>query len=125
MKEYHLMFEIVVAYLPEILEIVFKGNFINGLSPMVWAEVRMLKPQGLGQIMELARWIEDWSELVKRAQMWVGPFHNKSPSYNQILSSPTMSSPNSFNNFLELTQSNPRALAILPKSMIVAMDIFN
>lgn len=54
MKEYRRKFEIFAAPLLEIPETVLEGNFINGLSPMIRAEVRMLNPQGLGHIMELA-----------------------------------------------------------------------
>lgn len=64
MKEYRRKFEIFAAPLSEIPETVLEGNFINGLSPMIRAEVRMLNPQGLGHIMELAYQVKDRNESV-------------------------------------------------------------
>lgn len=53
-KDYRRMFEMLATPLPAIPESVMEENFINGLSPEIRAEVRLIRPQGLGQIMELA-----------------------------------------------------------------------
>lgn len=42
-----------------------ESTFINGLKPEVRAEVRMLKPSGLGRIMELAQQVEDSNTILR------------------------------------------------------------
>lgn len=41
--------------LPEILDEVLESSFINGLKAPIRAEIRMMKPRGLGHIMGLAQ----------------------------------------------------------------------
>ncbi|KAL2465357.1 Retrotrans gag domain-containing protein [Abeliophyllum distichum] len=40
-------------------EAILEENFTDGLIPEIRAEVRLMKPSGLGQIMEMAQRIED------------------------------------------------------------------
>lgn len=57
-REYQKMFKMMAAPLPTVPESVMEGNFINGLGPEIRAELRMVRPQDLGQIMELAQRVE-------------------------------------------------------------------
>lgn len=89
-KDYQRQFELMAAPLPTIPESVMEGNFMNGLSPKICAEVRMMRPQGLGHIMEIAHRVEDRNESLKRAHLRAGPFVSKNSS------SKSACSPNSF-----------------------------
>lgn len=42
-----------------------ESTFINGLKPEVQAEVRMLKPSGLGRIMERAQRVENRNTILR------------------------------------------------------------
>lgn len=52
-------FEILAAPIDVVSEAILKGNFINGLRLKIQAKVRMLRPKGLGQTMEVAQGIEE------------------------------------------------------------------
>lgn len=52
---------------------VLESTFIKGLKPEVKAELRVMRPSGLGQIMELAQLIEDRDTVVKGVKQGSGP----------------------------------------------------
>lgn len=81
-REYQRAFEIFPAPLLSLPEGVLVGSFVNGLKPTIRAEVRMLKPQGLGQLMELAQRVEDRDELMEHAQSFFGPIRSNNNPYN-------------------------------------------
>ncbi|XP_024027885.1 uncharacterized protein LOC112093511 [Morus notabilis] len=57
--EYREKFELLSGRLGEISEAVLEGNFMKGLKPEIRAALRLLRPRGLGETMELAQMIED------------------------------------------------------------------
>lgn len=59
MREYCWKFKVLAAPLVEVPNQVLEEDFIDGLNSKIWAEVRMLKPYGLGRIIELAQRVED------------------------------------------------------------------
>ena len=52
-------FELLSGSLGEVSDVVLEGNFMKGLKPKIRAELRLLRPKGLGETMELAQMIED------------------------------------------------------------------
>lgn len=54
-RDYRRQFAALAAPLPPILEEVLECNFVNGLTPIIRAEVRMMKPHGLAHTMVLAQ----------------------------------------------------------------------
>ncbi|XP_022848903.1 uncharacterized protein LOC111371244 [Olea europaea var. sylvestris] len=81
-RDYGRMFEVLAAPLTTVPEDILEGNFINGLKPLIRAEVRLLKPRGLDLIMELAQRVEDRNELVRQAQGSYGPGKMRNTSYS-------------------------------------------
>lgn len=58
-REYRPWFELLAALLPKISKALLEGHFTNGLKPEIKAELRVLKPRGLEEIMEAVQPIED------------------------------------------------------------------
>lgn len=54
-KDYRLCFETLAAPLKDMSEALLEGHFINGLRPDIRAKMRVLRPIGLEQIMDLAQ----------------------------------------------------------------------
>ena len=69
-REYRLLFETLVAPVDEASEAILEGLFVNGLKLEIRAEVRVLQPSGLTQIMEIAQRI---GEKIHILQAQVGP----------------------------------------------------
>ena len=59
MAEYRRDFEFMSASMAGLLDEVLESTFVNGLKPEIRAEVRVLKPVGLGPIMETAKLVEE------------------------------------------------------------------
>ncbi|KAL2542639.1 Transposon Tf2-1 polyprotein [Abeliophyllum distichum] len=69
--------------LDDMPEAILEGNFMNRLRPEIRAEVHLMKPKGLGQIMEMALRIKDKNITLKGYLVRTGPFKQKSPIYPQ------------------------------------------
>lgn len=52
-----------------ILEEVLECNFVNGLTPIIRAEVRIMRSRGLAHTMVLAQRVEDGNEVINQAQL--------------------------------------------------------
>ena len=52
--EYRKKFELLSGRLRDISEAMLEGNFMKGLKPKIRAALRLLRPRGLGESMELA-----------------------------------------------------------------------
>ena len=57
--EYIKKFELLSGRLGDISEAVLEGNFMKGLKLKIRAALRLLRPRGLGESMELAQMIVD------------------------------------------------------------------
>ena len=57
--EYMEKFELLSGRLKGIPEAVFEENFMKGLKLEIRVSLRLLRPRGLGESMELAQMIED------------------------------------------------------------------
>ena len=53
-RDYRRQLETMVAPLIAVLKQVLEGSFVNGLKPVIQAELRILQPCGLGRMMSLA-----------------------------------------------------------------------
>lgn len=73
-------FESLAAPIGDISEAILEGHFVNGLSPEIKAEVRMLQPKGLDQIMELAQKIEENNQALQAHANRSGSLKQKSSS---------------------------------------------
>ena len=73
-REYHRKFIELSAPLENITDELALGNFINGLKPEIWVEVRIMEPRNLGRAMDLAQKIEEKLWLTK-AHKANGGFH--------------------------------------------------
>lgn len=51
---YRLAFEMLMAPIEEISDAILEDHFINRLRPEIRAKIRVMKAEGLDQIMELA-----------------------------------------------------------------------
>ena len=79
-------FELLSAPLHDLPMEVLKSTFVKGLKPDVRAELRIMRPSGLGQIIELAQLIEDHNVIMRGIREptdpWVGganTAHNGKP----------------------------------------------
>ena len=59
MRKYLRAFELLGATLEDVPEHVQESTFINGLRPEIKAEIRMLKPKGLREVMNFAQHVEE------------------------------------------------------------------
>lgn len=57
--EFRRAFEVLAAPLKDLPDEVLESTFMNGLLPKIWAEICLLCPTGLSQIMEAAQKVED------------------------------------------------------------------
>ena len=57
--EHREKFELLSRYLGEVSEAVLEGNFMKGLKPEIRVVLRLIKPRGIGETMELAQMIVD------------------------------------------------------------------
>ena len=71
--EYRRDFEMLSAPLNGLSMEVMESTFVKGLKPEVKAKLRLMRPSGLGQIMELAQLIEDRNSILKEAGGNSGP----------------------------------------------------
>ena len=58
-REYLCMFELLAATLEDVPEHVQESTFINGLKPEIRSEMRMMKPEGLREVMKFAQRVEE------------------------------------------------------------------
>ena len=63
----------MVATLTGVSKQVLEGSFVNGLKPEIQAELRMLQPCGLGQMMSLAQHIEEKNSKLRQVKPIMGP----------------------------------------------------
>lgn len=63
-KEYRRQFEKLASPLQNLSEEVLECNFINGLTPRIRAEVQLLCPMGLEQIMDVAQRVEERDQMI-------------------------------------------------------------
>lgn len=90
-REYRQWFETLAAPLPEIPDGILEGHFINGLKAEVKAELRVIRPSGLEEIMEMAQRIDEKNGLGQG--QWAGPVRNKAGGFSShINSNPSRSS---------------------------------
>ncbi|KAI0503975.1 hypothetical protein KFK09_014922 [Dendrobium nobile] len=61
--DYRQMFEYPSSRLGRLSETVFEENFMKGLKPEIRVVVRLLRPRGLEEAMELAKMVEDNNSL--------------------------------------------------------------
>ncbi|XP_022878938.1 uncharacterized protein LOC111396702 [Olea europaea var. sylvestris] len=74
---YRHSFETLATPICDVSEAILEGHFINELSPEIKAEVRMLQPKGLEQIMELAQRIEEKNKAPQAYATGSGPLRSK------------------------------------------------
>ena len=77
-KEYELMSATMTGLPDEVLE----STFVKGLKPEIRAEVRVLKPMGLDQIMETAQLVEEKNMAIKSIKDPVALRVNRPSSFN-------------------------------------------
>ena len=65
MKEYRLCFETLASPIEGMPEALIEGQFINGLKPKIRAKLRVLRPNVLDQLMEVAQRNEERNMVVK------------------------------------------------------------
>lgn len=70
-RKYRQWFELLAAPLSKISEALLEGHFIKWLKPEIKAELKVLKPKGLEEIMEAAQRIQDKINMGQR--YWAGP----------------------------------------------------
>lgn len=75
--EYRRDFELLLAPLQRLSMEALESTFVKGLRPEVKPELRLMFPNGLGQIMELVQLIEDLNTIVKRVSEYSGPRINR------------------------------------------------
>ena len=63
--EYKRDFEFMSASITGLPDEVLEGTFVKGLKPEIRAKVRVLKPIGLGPLMELAQLVEEKNLAIK------------------------------------------------------------
>ena len=68
--EYRERFELLSGRLGEVSKAVLEGNFMKGLKSEIRAALRLLRPRGLGESMELAQMIADKDTT---AVSWIPP----------------------------------------------------
>ncbi|KAL2543175.1 Eukaryotic aspartyl protease family protein [Abeliophyllum distichum] len=65
-----------------------EGNFVNGLKREIRAEVKLMRPVGLDQIMDVAQRVEDRNSMLNLPQRAPGPTRYKSyssgPTYSTV-----------------------------------------
>lgn len=66
--EFRRAFEVLATPLKDLPDEVPESTFMNGLLPKIWAEICLLGPIGLGQIMEVAQKVEDRNLVLKSAK---------------------------------------------------------
>lgn len=74
--EFRHTYELLVAPLMEIPEEVTESTFINGLKSHIKAEVQLLQPKGLDQLMEVSQRVEDKNRVLKATHDCFGPKGN-------------------------------------------------
>lgn len=89
-REYRQWFESLAAPLMEIPDGLLEGHFVNGLKAEVKAELRVLRPSGLEEIMKMAQRID---EKIMGQRQWAGPVRNKSNSPLPANGPPTQVNP--------------------------------
>lgn len=86
MAEFRRTFELLAAPLMGIPEEVMESTFINKLKAHIRAEVRLLQPKGLGQLIEVAQRVEDKNWAMKVANDSLGTKGNKPLGFKGHLS---------------------------------------
>uniref|UniRef100_A0A1S8ADV7 Aminoacyl-tRNA ligase n=1 Tax=Citrus limon TaxID=2708 RepID=A0A1S8ADV7_CITLI len=83
--EYREKFELLSGRLGGLPEAVLEGNFMKGLKLEIRASLRLLRPRGLGESMELAQMIEDKNtiERINRSSLVDFSYRNNTPLVGQ------------------------------------------
>ena len=71
--EYRRDFELLSAPLRDLTMEVLESTFVKELKPEVSTELRIMRPSGPGQIMELAQLIEDCNTVIRGIRESTGP----------------------------------------------------
>ena len=111
---YRREFEILATPLKGISEEVMESTFMNGLLPEIRAELRLLKPYGLGHLMEMAQRVEDRNLAMRAAREPNGP---NGPKSSKMLSSANRGEWKIGENF------QTRAMAVGEKTMSQRCEI--
>ena len=98
MAKYQRAYELMLASMTRLPEEVLESTFVKGLKPEVRAEVRVLKPIGLGQIMEIAQLVKDKNLAIKSLKDPNGLKYSRPNSFVQerVKMSESNLKPNSF-----------------------------
>lgn len=81
MREYRQWFESLAELLTEISEGLLEGKFVNGLKSDVQAKIRVLRPNGLEELMDMAQRIDEKKSVGPKAREGNGPVRNKSRTH--------------------------------------------
>lgn len=81
-RDYRRQFEILAAPLTELSEQVLESTFVKGLKPDIKAEIRLMKPEGLGRIMEVAQRVEERNLSVRGSRV-TGPLGPQNSYWNK------------------------------------------
>lgn len=83
--EYRERFELLSGRLGEVSDAALEGNFIKGLKPKIQAALRLLRPRGLGETMELAQMIEDknTTKQINKSNLVSFSYRNSTPLVGQ------------------------------------------
>ena len=66
MREYCRQFERLSSTLADVPEDILEGQFVNGLDPMILAELLVNKPNEMSWIIQMAQWIESKNRTLKQ-----------------------------------------------------------
>lgn len=68
-KEYRQQFEKLASPLQNVSEEILECNFINGLHTYIRAEVQLLNPVGLDQMMKVVQRVEERNLMMQQGQL--------------------------------------------------------
>lgn len=105
MREYRRRFETLASSLTELPEEVMECNFLNSLKPEKRADVQLLRPVGLEQIMEVAQRVEDRNSITQGGLVNISPIKPKSIPYHSP--NPPQNTYNSSRSTIPVKLSNP------------------
>ena len=66
MREYRRQFERLSFTLANVLEHMIEGQFVNGLDPVIWAELLVNRPSGMGWILQMVQRIESKNKTLRQ-----------------------------------------------------------
>ena len=95
-KDYRLSFETLASLLEGMPKTLLEGQFLNGLKPDIQAEMRVLRPNGQWQMMDVAQRIKERNLVVQGSPSSTnqnrGPIHSghsgPSPNHPRVVITP-------------------------------------